>query len=255
MRNASMDDPCLPAGQRIYAIGDVHGCYDEFSRLIRLIRLDNADRPRARVRLVLLGDLIDSGPNPARMVENCMQIARANADFVVLRGSREQTMLDALDGRLDALGSWIGSGGDATLRDWGVSDDLLDGHDLPALLAEARKRVPKSVLNWLKSLNFTLQVGNNLFVHAGIRPGFPMGFQLIKDWLWIGDEFLSSDDDHGVMVVHGHTMSANAPDIRHNRIGIDAGVSETGRLIALGLERNERWIIDVDQASPLSTAA
>lgn len=177
-----------------------------------------------------------------------MRIARANADLVVLRGSHEQTMLDALDGDLAALDSWISLGGGVTLRDWGVSNDLLDGDDLPALLAEARRRVPKSVVKWLRSLRHTLRAGSYLFVHAGIRPGFPLGFQAVRDFLWIGEEFLRSQADHGLMVVHGHTICTEAPDVRSNRIGIDAGSYETGRLVALGLERNERWTIDVSQA-------
>ena len=42
--------------------------------------------------------------------------------------------------------------------------------------------------------------------------------------------------------VHGHTVE-DAPITRVNRIGIDTGAYASGRLTALGLEREERWFL------------
>src|SRR3546814_13956369 len=65
----------------------------------------------------------------------------------------------------------------------------------------------------------------------------------ISDWssdvgssdLWIREEFLESTQDHGQVVVHGHTIVPE-PDLRPNRIGIDTGAYATGRLTCLVLE-------------------
>ena len=49
----------IPAGQRVYAIGDIHGRDDLFAELIDLIHADNARREPAKVTLIMLGDLLD----------------------------------------------------------------------------------------------------------------------------------------------------------------------------------------------------
>ncbi|MGH3636657.1 MAG: metallophosphoesterase, partial [Mycobacterium sp.] len=55
----------LPAGQRVYAIGDVHGCAAALAALLAAVRDDLAARPTGRAELVLLGDYIDFGPDSA----------------------------------------------------------------------------------------------------------------------------------------------------------------------------------------------
>ena len=46
----------LPEGERVYAVGDIHGCLDRLISLHRLIANDIADRPTASITLVHLGD-------------------------------------------------------------------------------------------------------------------------------------------------------------------------------------------------------
>ena len=63
-----------------------------------------------------------------------------------------------------------------------------------------------------------------LYVHAGIVPGVPLNEQPREALLWIRDEFLSSDADHGFLVVHGHTpVESCFPDLRRNRLNLDTG--------------------------------
>jgi serine/threonine protein phosphatase 1 len=88
-------------------------------------------------------------------------------------------------------------------------------------------------------LKLSHREGNYLFVHAGVKPGVPIEAQNARDLMWIRDEFLNSDADHGCVVVHGHTI-APRPVIKANRIGIDTGAFATGRLTCLRLEEDER---------------
>ncbi|MFX6357501.1 hypothetical protein ABTF91_20165, partial [Acinetobacter baumannii] len=63
-----------------------------------------------------------------------------------------------------------------------------------------------------------------LFVHAGIRPGVSIAQQAEKDLLWIREPFLSSEQRHGALVVHGHTPTGSGlPDLRPNRLNLDTG--------------------------------
>src|SRR3546814_16073487 len=59
----------IPAGQRVYAIGDIHGRDDLFAELIGLIRADNATRGPDGVTRILPGDLVDCGPPAAEVLE------------------------------------------------------------------------------------------------------------------------------------------------------------------------------------------
>lgn len=241
-----MPKPKLPSGERIYAIGDIHGRYDLFERLIGMIRDDSASRGQAHVRLVLLGDLIDRGPQSARLVHRCQEYASKSKDFIVLMGNHEQTMVEAMLGNYAALELWLQFGGDETLRSWGISDDILREGNLGHIMDSARSLVPRDVLRWLGALPLTFQRGGYLFVHAGIRPGVRLSRQAPGDLLWIRDGFLDSEADHQSVVVHGHSISDDAPDMRSNRIGIDTGAYRTGRLTALGLQEDEQWTVVAD---------
>ena len=70
------------------------------------------------------------------------------------------------------------------------------------------------------------------------------------DFLNIRDPFLSSEAEHGKLVVHGHTPSV-APEIRPNRIGIDTAAYATNRLTCLVLEKDQRRFLHVGDDSGL----
>src|SRR3546814_20692408 len=75
----------IPAGQRVYAIGDIHGRDDLFAELIGLLRADNSAPGPARVTLILLGDLVDRGPQSDR---KRVVTGQRGSDRVDLGGSR-----------------------------------------------------------------------------------------------------------------------------------------------------------------------
>ena len=79
-----------------------------------------------------------------------------------------------------------------------------------------------------------------------MRPGKCLADQDTHDLRWIRDEFLNDDSDHGCMVVHGHTISAE-PEEMENRIGIDTGAYQTGILTAVRIEGVKRRMISVDE--------
>ena len=57
---------------RLIAVGDIHGCYKEFEDLLDKLDLRKDDR------LVLLGDLINRGPDSGRVVELAREHATAS---------------------------------------------------------------------------------------------------------------------------------------------------------------------------------
>ena len=97
---------------------------------------------------------------------------------------------------------------------------------------------------FLRGLALRHQVGGYFFAHAGIRPGVALGAQTDQDLLTIRNSFLYSEQDFGVVVVHGHTPRA-APEVRHNRIGIDTGAVFGGKLTCAVLEADRVGFLQV----------
>lgn len=235
--------PRIGHGERIYAIGDIHGRLDLFTRLVRTIRRDCERRGPRAMRLILMGDLIDRGPDSAPLVERIHAYARHCPHIVILRGNHEDIMVDALGERNEeALAHWLKFGGDATLRSWGVDEDALRA-PLHKLLEIACRAVPDGILRWLGKLPLSFRSGDYFFVHAGIRPGVPLRRQRCEDMLWIGDTFLRDERQHPAVIVHGHSIVENGPLIRENRIALDTGAYRTGKLSAVGFEDDQRWVL------------
>ncbi len=72
------------------------------------------------------------------------------------------------------------------------------------------------------------------FVHAGIRPGVPLGDQSAKDLMWIKEPFLSHQGRLDRVVVHGHSViEEGRPMVTENRISMDTAACWSGRLSVL----------------------
>jgi serine/threonine protein phosphatase 1 len=239
-----------PEGVRLYAIGDVHGRLDLFEVLLERLAADHAARPGPSAHLVLLGDYIDRGPRSAQLLDRLANGPPPWATWTLLRGNHEQVLLDLYDGSdgfLKRLAGWLDFGGRETLRSYGLPSSLAFGDDLAAIGAEIRRLVPERHITLIRSMPLAHRAANYLFVHAGLRPGLAVEYQQERDLLWIRDEFLESDADHGALVVHGHSITAQV-DVRSNRIGIDTGAYATGRLTALALEgEGRRFLSTLDR--------
>ena len=213
-----------------YAIGDVHGRDDLLEAMLERIAADREHRhPDSEATMVLVGDYVDRGPDSAAVVDRLM-CGVDDFELVCLKGNHEAILLACTEtDERQAWAGWIHNGGDATIHSFGVkvrygffrADHLRD-----ALGAER--------LAWLRDLPLYHQTPDHLFVHAGILPGRPIEDQSERDLLWIRNRFLDSDKDHGRLVIHGHTPMEE-PDIRLNRIGIDTGAFNSGRLTAVVL--------------------
>lgn len=235
-------------GCRAYAIGDVHGRLDLLKRLIGEIERDDAARPPARTYLVLLGDLIDRGPDSFGVIDYFLETPPSFARPIFLKGNHEEFLLSVLDGEDEMVGSWLSYGGYECAESYGVSRGWTMNVTPGEVAARLRAAVPARHRDFLEDMADSFQFGDYLFVHAGIRPGIPLEEQSGKDLRWIREGFLENRSDHGVIVVHGHTI-VERPEQHPNRIALDTGAYRSGVLSALGLEGQERWFLDARDAS------
>lgn len=239
--------PTTDRGERIYAIGDIHGRLDLLRELLAKLEAHDADLPTPRSRhIVLLGDLVDRGPESGGVLEFVHDVTTRTDSIIVLQGNHEQVMLQALAGEPGVLRHWLRMGGDITLRSYGIepNDFTADGD----LIAHANKVIPQNILAWLRNLPLTARSGDYFFCHAGVRPGVPLRRQAPLDLLWIREEFLEAEESYGAVIVHGHSVNTSV-EMRANRIGVDTGAYRTGVLTALYLEGTTRATFSTERLS------
>lgn len=239
--------PGMPAGYRLYAIGDVHGRDDLLADLLEKIEADSSNRPPAKRLLVFLGDLIDRGPSSAQVVERLRTYRPADTRLVFLAGNHEEVLLRVFDGDAQILADWLRFGGAECLRSYGVDPVGIRNMTPASALETVVAAIPAAHIDFLRSFDDTFRAGDYLFVHAGIRPGLPLAEQAPSDLRWIRNPFLTDGADHGFVVVHGHTIRAEVEE-RPNRIGIDTGAYRHGVLTAIGLEGEDRWYLQARAA-------
>lgn len=243
----------VPSGRRVYGVGDIHGRLDLLDELLMAIEADDAGRPPSDTTIIFLGDLIDRGPNSRGVIERLMDYRhRSNAKF--LMGNHEQVFLQAVSGDVNALRFLIRIGGRETILSYGVDEADYAQLSFDELSTALRKRVPNEHIAFLSSFDAWVEVGDYLFVHAGVRPGVPLEEQSLREFCWIRGDFLRHRGSFGKVVVHGHSITEQA-EVRPNRIGIDTGAFASGRLTAIGLEQDERWVLSTGAGGALTAEA
>jgi diadenosine tetraphosphatase ApaH/serine/threonine PP2A family protein phosphatase len=241
-------------GARAYAIGDIHGRLDLLDRLLERIEADAAARPRRRNFIIFLGDLVDRGPDSAGVVERLRTYRPGFATPIFLAGNHEEVLLRLLAGDRDILASWLKFGGAECAQSYGLDPDAFRRLEEDAALQLLQAKVPRAHAEFLASFADTFRFGDYLFVHAGIRPGIAVEEQNRFDLRWIREPFLSDVKEHGVVVVHGHTIVGRVEE-RPNRIAIDTGAYHSGVLTALAVEDERRWYLATDRSDAARTPA
>lgn len=202
--------------ERIYAVGDIHGCYEKLRVLMEKIDIDfETDR------LVFLGDYIDRGPQSFEVVAFLVELKKRHAGTVFLKGNHEEMLEKYLAGE-DRI-TYLVNGGQQTLESY-----------MNRPRSESEPAIPKSHLDFFRSLKTYHETGDYIFVHAGLRSKVPLEKQKTADLLWIRKRFIESKYDFGKMIVFGHTP-LQEPLLLPNKIGIDTGAVYGNRLTCVRL--------------------
>lgn len=228
-------------GQRVYAVGDVHGRADLFEILATAIEADDRERGDSESLVILLGDLVDRGPGSANVLKQAREW-QSRRPLRALMGNHEEMFLDAFT-KEDVLRQFLRHGGRETILSYPVDPEVYGEATLGETQALMRAAVPAEDLTFMQAMEDMIQMGDYLFVHAGIRPGVALEEQRSSDLRWIREPFATAQEDFGFTVVYGHTIYDQV-EVAASRIGIDTGAYASGRLTALGLEGTNRWLIE-----------
>jgi hypothetical protein len=215
--------------RRTIIIGDIHGCFDELTDLLTLVRF------RASDRVIAVGDLIVKGPK-----------------------NREVLDLFINDHR---FGSVIGNHDRKLRQYWRGEPVRLTREQKKAAIELEPNRALYAA--FLRSLPFTIDLGSYLIVHAGVRPGVPLNRQMAADMTEMRTMGANPPNRRGVpwyevyrgrkTVLFGH-WPAKKPRLSGKAIGLDTGCVYGGHLTAFLVEANQLVSIPARQAYVGSTA-
>nr|WP_298895290.1 metallophosphoesterase family protein [uncultured Altererythrobacter sp.] len=242
--NAS-SGPRVPDGERYYVVGDIHGRLDLFEALVDAIEADIAGHPDADVTVVLLGDLIDRGPDSAGVIDRSLQW-RESRKVRILAGNHEEMFLQSFDD-IEVLRHFLKHGGRETILSFGLPVKEYRKLGLEELFERLPEIVPAKSREFVHDFEEIIEAGDYVFVHAGINPELPLDEQKRGDLLWIRERFLRHKGPFPKTVVHGHTIFDEI-EIKRDRIGLDTGAFRSGVLTALVLEgANQRTIQSIEK--------
>ncbi len=201
--------------ERICAIGDIHGSFDLLTDMVERQINFNPESDK----IIILGDVIDRGPNSREVVNYLQQLKQSYPNnIVLLMGNHEDMALAYIEQKEDATVEemmyayqWKHNGGDATLRSF-----------------EGIGNCRKVLVPFINSLDLYHQEGNFIFVHAGL----PERLKHIKkvdnqDVIWNRD--LKYRGNFNLVV--GHNIVLKVTKVG-KYIMIDTGAFMTGVLSA-----------------------
>lgn len=230
---------------RYFAIGDIHGHYDELIHLLRKISIEGNFDPEED-HLVLCGDLVDNGPKTKEVIDWCIETKKNYPDtFHPLKGNHDEMMVDALLHNSKLYGDyyiWWNQGGRQTLESYKTEDMS----DLDFATSQPLDYIPKEHLDFLENLPAFYDTPDYFFVHGGIRPGVPLDQQKEEDLLWIRSEFYNYPETFPKTIVFAHTPFEDHtnmdPEVvkytvmdKPDRIGLNTMPRNFGHLTAVEL--------------------
>jgi serine/threonine protein phosphatase 1 len=215
--------------ERIIAIGDIHGCYDELEVL--LTHLESKIGLAENDLVIFIGDYIDRGPRSKDVVERLITFQQKFRQAIFLKGNHEDMLLDLL-----GYGGHLGkahmmNGGAETFQSYGLGPMMS-----PLEIAEA---LPKTHVSFFLNLESYVLAGDYVFAHAGLHPLRDLRSQLDRDLFWIRDEFINNIHRFEKTIVFGHTPHQDIYFQWPYKIGIDTGLVFGNRLTALDVQKGE----------------
>jgi serine/threonine protein phosphatase 1 len=219
--------------QKIFAIGDIHGCNTKLVALLARLPVDKEND-----LLVFLGDYINRGPDSRRVLDTLLHVKSTYDHVVFLKGNHEQMLLDyAATGDVETLHMLRSMGIDATAASYGSSVRGLQ--NLSCMPAEHQ--------DFLQNLEFSLVAGKYTFTHAdmdeeklalaGTRSD-ALESQRYAEASLLASRRLAREDIcfMGQVIVFGH-LPFETPLVMPDRIGIDTGAVYGNFLTAVELPR------------------
>lgn len=214
------EEPARPGGRTI-AIGDIHGCSDALAALIAAVQ------PELQDRIVLLGDVIDWGPD-SRGVLDALIALEKKCRLIPLLGNHEEMCLAAFDDRGEQF-VWLHLGGQATLDSYGRTSSM--------------ESIPPEHVRFIRSCLPYWETDTHIFVHANCDPDLPISEQpgwKLRERTLMPEEAMPHHSGKTIIVGHTPQLDGDVLDLGFLKC-IDTECQRGGWLTALDVETGQVW--------------
>lgn len=217
-------DPFTIMAARTIAIGDIHGCSRALDALL------DAIQPLSEDELVILGDVVNRGPDSKGVLDRLLELERL-CRLVCILGNHDEMFHAALCGRHRV--TWMGMGGGATIDSYGPGRDVVV--------------VPEEHVELLRRFVSFYETDTHIFTHGNYLPAFPMRSQPgnVLRWESLRDR-TPGPHGSGKTVIVGHTSQKDGEilDLGHV-VCIDTFCHGGGWLTALEVSERRVWQADL----------
>lgn len=245
-----LTESSTPENLRVYAIGDVHGCLTQLKQVHQWIDADLGENPIADWKIIHVGDYVDRGEESRGVIDYLIERQAVDHRNVCLKGNHDLMFRAGITGDKRLTEIWLRNGAETTLASYDLSiDDFMARHTDRRGFEDA---IPRDHIEFIDNLDYSVRLGDYLFVHAGVNPRRSLDDQHPDDMLWIRDRFIESCMEYDAVVVHGHTPSRKI-DVRPNRVGIDTGAVYGGLMSCLVLDDVRKLRLTENGRAPLTS--
>ena len=232
-----------------YVVSDIHGEYELFIRLLEEIHLKETDT------LYVLGDILDRGSHPVRIILKLMEMP----NVVCLTGNHELMALECLEFLMQEITEISIEKVDEKMLEnlvtWQYNGSKSTIDEFRTLIREMQYEVIDFIKDFMIYEELTVNGKNYLLVHGGLGnyyPGKDMEEYSLKELIWDRAEYdIQYFED--TYVVTGHTPTQGIlgnpkPGYiykANHHIAIDCGCNRrNGRLAAVCLETGQEYYFE-----------
>lgn len=236
-----------------YAIGDVHGYYHDLMTLIKTIEEKDPD-----AQFILLGDIIDRGPDTLKVLEWAMNHVKAGGKYQCLRGNHEDL---AMQWYHDRFLAWERKNKHLSpSMQEPLPKSKFDFSNIVESEGLTKSEYLKPIIEFMDSLPYNLELNISVDCPDADKRGLskqplegPVSYKLVHGWykdkvptemiqkhMNLRGRIFSGNPNAPYIIVHGHTPTTNQEYInadeahtkpgqisyRINAINIDGGRAE-----------------------------
>jgi len=196
---------------RLYAIGDIHGCHDELK--VILDHLENKENLTSNDQVIFIGDYIDRGDDSPGVVSTLISFKKRFPRTEFLRGNHEDMLLSFFGYSKRIPGCMYGAdflrnGGTGTLEQYGKTyDEVVEAY---YTRSQSFRWIPRDHRRFFLNCKIIIDTPDAQFVHAGLNTAYGLDEQAIETCVWDREmDWCMVNLNPEKVTVYGHTPRPN----------------------------------------------